>query len=451
MDVSTLDKHGVTNTIEIHINSSLRNKQLYRNQNQYTIEFIENFRNVVGMEIVDARIPKTEYIINSSNNIIKFIFEDDVTQTCEIPFGDYDPNQFSIMFNKLFNNHGVEISLSVYTDQFILKCRRPFTIDLTHTTINNIMGFGDFTTFDVNIPSIQNNLHHTYHTYQSLLNNGGSSIISDMNVIFVQELLPTNTTYLYEIQIPGMFVIDKPHFKHDIQFNIRITSVNGKDIQIVSSPTPLFTFTNLILEGGETYFIHLYFSKKRWDLQNINIPVQSGMNNSYISNNTQDFKKNMKPFETPFDGINMQILFEDKFFSITLPGRFNFHGDNYICMHCNELDVNTTNGITRADNSTFKFCTTLRLCDINSDDDRFVPNLKHPRYFIPIPKIPRLSFTFESIKGQLYDFKGLDHNFTLRLYLINMIQNINEPFITQKENTTEIEAINEHIQYYNID
>lgn len=460
MDISTLSKKGIKNTIEIHIDSSLRDTSLYRYPNEYTIEFIENFKNVVALEIVDAHIPKTEFIINSNNNVIVFRFDNDTTETCEVPIGDYDANQFVNVFNNLFNKLGIRVYNSAQTYQLILISNTYFEIDLIHTTINKVFGFGDFTKRDNKIISINDIAQYTYNIYQPLSTNV-SYIVSDLNKVYIQELHPEKTTHLYKIQIPTMSVKAMNNFINDIEFNICITNHIGEELHTVTSKTPIFLFDKppLLLEGGEVYYVKLFFSKKRWDVHQVNIPVHSEtcIHYTHVVQNTISGKfvlnnsTLLNTFHNPYNAINMEIMFENKLFSITSPGRYNFHGDDYIVMRCVEVDTHTSNGIKREDDTSYIFGTILRLSVLGSNEYKFVPNLKLPQEFAPISKISRLSFRFENIKGDLYDFKGINHNFTIRIYLINMIQNTDDPLFTEQEHEqAQIEAINEHIQYYNV-
>jgi hypothetical protein len=75
MDLSKVEKEHPTKTKQtskhtLIIDSRQRNYSIYPNPNYYLIELVSPYRNVDRIELIAAMLPKTEYNINSDNNLI---------------------------------------------------------------------------------------------------------------------------------------------------------------------------------------------------------------------------------------------------------------------------------------------------------------------------------------------------------------------------------------------
>ena len=67
-DINYLKANSIKQSYTFLIDSSLRDKSLYPKPSEYTIEFSEPFKNVIGIEVLDVTIPKTMYNIDYNNN-----------------------------------------------------------------------------------------------------------------------------------------------------------------------------------------------------------------------------------------------------------------------------------------------------------------------------------------------------------------------------------------------
>lgn len=111
------------------IDSRDRNNDLYPNANNYTLKLDQIVRNVISVELLEATIPNSEYLINASNNTIHFQEVSGTTITAEIDFGNYT-SETTIASNlqTAMNNFGS----STYTVTFTSLTKR-FTIESDRT------------------------------------------------------------------------------------------------------------------------------------------------------------------------------------------------------------------------------------------------------------------------------------------------------------------------------
>ena len=78
-----------SNIIPVIVSVDSRNKDPTQDHNSYTIE-LDEIRDVLSLELTDAQIPISEYVINETNNIIYFEETDGITLLAEMVVGNYD-------------------------------------------------------------------------------------------------------------------------------------------------------------------------------------------------------------------------------------------------------------------------------------------------------------------------------------------------------------------------
>ena len=71
-DISYLKKNSIKQSYTFLIDSKERDRYIYPNPNNYVVEFSTPFKNIIGMEIIDASIPRTMYNIDIENNTIYY-------------------------------------------------------------------------------------------------------------------------------------------------------------------------------------------------------------------------------------------------------------------------------------------------------------------------------------------------------------------------------------------
>jgi hypothetical protein len=64
-------KKKVTSNHTLIVSSTQRDYELYPNSNNYLIDLSQPYKNVEKLELIAVMLPKTEYNINSNNNILK--------------------------------------------------------------------------------------------------------------------------------------------------------------------------------------------------------------------------------------------------------------------------------------------------------------------------------------------------------------------------------------------
>lgn len=88
--------------IPIIVGIDSNNKDETENDNSYRIDFDE-IRDILVIELMDAQIPITEYIVNESNNVVYFEEVGGITLIAEIPPGNYTATDLAIEIESTMN------------------------------------------------------------------------------------------------------------------------------------------------------------------------------------------------------------------------------------------------------------------------------------------------------------------------------------------------------------
>jgi hypothetical protein len=134
-DINYLKANSIKQNYTFLIDSKDRNRDTYPNPNNYLVEFSTPFRNIIGMEIVDASIPRTMYNVDYENNIIYYYIGKDLDDPLIIN-GVSDYNTSYLTVQNTHANAG-----NILTDNSL------YLIDGTYATLSN----------SINIYNIYNN------------------------------------------------------------------------------------------------------------------------------------------------------------------------------------------------------------------------------------------------------------------------------------------------------
>jgi len=80
-DVNYLKANSIKQTYTFLIDSSDRDRTIFPDPNNYVVEFSTPFKNIIGMEIIDASIPRTMYNVDTDNNSIYYYIGKDINDS----------------------------------------------------------------------------------------------------------------------------------------------------------------------------------------------------------------------------------------------------------------------------------------------------------------------------------------------------------------------------------
>ena len=219
--------------------------------------------------------------------------------------------------------------------------------------------------------------------------------------------------------IPGDY-----NFKTFISKFNDLNSINNLDL-FLSETTDPFALTNLIDIYSKSPFI---LDMKRSTLsENLGFDLYPSMNNDnrYLYKKSYMTDDNLiKMFESRQRNVKDKyynnVPHQEYKYIITSPGIVYFIGNKYIILRCPEIEEHLYRSLSYSKNTLglAKF----RVDSIGINSEKLSITKIAVREFHPIGKLSRLTLRFETNKGTLYDFKGINHNIIFAIFYYEPIQ-----------------------------
>lgn len=152
-DIDYLKQNSFKQSYTFIIDSEDRDHYLYPNPNNYTINFTAPFKNVFGLEVVDASVPRTMYNIDKYNNILyyKVLKQNDdeidpesiVYDRVEIETGDYSIARLILELNETLDDLYVESVSNPPDIKNMLRfvSNHMFVLDMNRSSMKGVLGF----------------------------------------------------------------------------------------------------------------------------------------------------------------------------------------------------------------------------------------------------------------------------------------------------------------------
>ena len=210
-DIDFLKQNSKKENYVFMVDSRDRDKIAYPNPSEYVVEFTTPFRHVIGLNVIDASIPRTMYNVDTYNNELKFFIHSsnydlnslslDSFQTATLEPGDYTIQTLQtelttkLAMNLNNNSNLPEINITAtplsnppdVKNRLSFSCPYPFIFDMKNSSIAESLGFDAF----VRVSEYdKTEITRNYDPY--ILNN--YSGITDSNVISSYGLFKINKT-----------------------------------------------------------------------------------------------------------------------------------------------------------------------------------------------------------------------------------------------------------------
>ena len=141
-DISYLKNNSIKQTYTFLIDSKERDRNIYPNPNNYTIQFSSPFKNIIGMEVVDASIPRTMYNIDYENNTIYYYIGTDDNDTF-IKNGVTDTiNCDLVILNSNYDYNQDELNDIVFVNNSLELIDKSYAYIKNYVNIYNIYNIG---------------------------------------------------------------------------------------------------------------------------------------------------------------------------------------------------------------------------------------------------------------------------------------------------------------------
>jgi hypothetical protein len=455
-DVDYLLEHSEKDSITLFVDSSTRDKTSYPDPATYVIEFTEPIKNVYGIDVLDASIPVSMYNIDLHNNVFAF------TQVfLSTGFNDHD---FEIYFEELQDNSVFTTIFNANADGDLLICnqdspgaaqfdmmqqdterivntmssmaymKRNIIVDtgivLTDLSLEQAGLFTEAIPFTyagkvymVNALLPAATIIQTYKDFTIV--NDSILVYYDVIKINAEELqmlvasMADQISYLVDMHINSNYVYleignyDSTSLLQYLGSILKVSAALRNSQSLITSKVPILP-TQINKHGSFDKTLRFKFvSKDRhpfiFDMEKSTCDDALGFA-TFTQQSIPNYYKmlkhrtNKKLFMSIAGGTEFEVTQ-----TIVAPNIVNLMGIRYILLRCPEIENHLLGSFAYGKFSPglgmFKLAAGMDITNLRFD---FVSMIKKP--FHPIGKLSRLTLSFETKTGDVYDFKGVDHN-----------------------------------------
>lgn len=461
-DVDFLKKNSTKQDYIFLVDSKDRNKKSYPTPSEYVVDFSAPFQNVIGINVIDATIPRTMYNIDIYNNTLSFAIFDIPAHSnyhlATLEPGDYSIQSFIVELNTklsmyLNNNSNLPYvsitaaALSTPPDvknKLTFSCPYPFSFDMANSTVAESLGFDEHTvqTETINyIPNGEQIFNSVDKPFASFSNdttfidaNAFDLFEGPRGVIRLERLtepiaqkfyvpFQTNLTRVY-----AALYTDQLSTSNFASFTIQTDNNNTPSGSNIGSGNIAVSFTDGSLSDSSYLSTPLAQDTSYWVVFNSNQNMNLYYNDTLTSSTTLKLYRNNQWIS--LDDTTNQIYYQlsiriqatNDYHKITAPGIYSLVGERYIILRCPEIEDNSFRSLayTKYNLGIAKF----RLGVVGYREERFDYSSVPIREFHPIGRLGRLTLRFQLPDGRLYDFKGVNHTVTFSVRYLEPTANI---------------------------
>jgi hypothetical protein len=482
-DVAFLKENSIKQSYIFLVNSADRDRLAYPTPSEYVVEFTTPFQNVVGMQILHASIPRTMYNVDVRNNTIAFRIYDgaqDVTTLHDsgayvkrdLTPGDYTIQALLVELQRVLrmpvnndpNREESAISVSTTTNspevQSILRftCPHAFVFDMRASTIAETLGFDLYVDaaeaqkpllqrrFDPKpIPSQESKPNYKiFHSVDAPANValGEERTVFDGPRGVVRRLpLTSPVAQQFTLEAPGhltqVFAAlttgdgtvrpgsvarwqvfrdggNQPQGDALASGLIPVSFVDGAlSDQDAPVAAPLGAGTYWLVlsrpspDTGDDVFV--FFNDVPINLRAGDLRVRAGA--EWVLQDTDTGVH----FE-----MSARIVVRDEYHTLVAPGMYSLIGERFVVLRCPEIEENSFRSLAYGRH--FLGLAKFQLGVVGYSESRLDFSSIPLREFHPIGKLSRLTLRFVTASGDLYDFKGINHDITIAIHYYEVVQ-----------------------------
>lgn len=461
-DITYMRRYGVEEAYLLLIDSSQRDKRHDKHPNNYDVVFTTPFRNVVGIDIVTASIPRTQYVIEDNSNTFTYrLLKSTNWTTITMPTGDYAITNLVNVVNTQLAKANSPLTIQAVSSPATIKnkiqiySQVPFVVNMSQSTMRRALGFNEPPTTELAVtgaydmpPNYLDTDQDTFYSNISTSTGTGqvptfsgpqaSEGINQLPVTatrFVrQKFVATSKGAVTQVALYATIQGILP--STDGKLNFVVTDLQGKEFATGTVPVPnppdaglpaylsdTTTSAGLLL-SNETYYLIFYDADMPGDGSDdcynlFSTRLLTADNTQTVSVGTGSSLANVSwsDYEFTSEDTCVGVQVTPPVYQVTSPGLYDLTGERYINVRCSQIEDHMFGarayekynvGMAKIDLGVFGY-----------SDSRFDFSSLPPRRFHPISRLNRLSFRFERLDGSLYNFYGVDHTMVLSVrYLV---------------------------------
>jgi len=469
-DVDYLKQNSIKQSYIFLSDSAERNRVAHPTPSEYVLNFSQPFTNVIGLEVIDASIPRTMYNVDVINNKVAFYIFKTAPATdaappqfkvTEVDIGEYTIQTLLPKLTEALHMHpGDDSSLPEVTitaeslsnppdvrSTVRFTCPYPFALNMPQ---NGTLGTGwmsETLGFDL-LPSIaESRVTPLKRRYEAPWTEGTifKSVDLDPDVALgtertvfegprgvIRNIRFTSPTK----KISQKFTVDANGYLTGIfvAFSSALSEVpSATTVHFAittgatapsASATALASGTIAIsyIDGGLSDATMPALTQPVLLVPSVTYWLVLTCTDSNIGVFYNDVIGEVGGFLTPssIDTADVtyhmaaRVVVSDPYHSIIAPGIFSLVGPRFLLIRCPEIEENSFRSL--AYNKHFIGLAKIRLGVVGYSENRLDYSTVPTREFHPIGRLSRLTLRFTLPDGSLYDFKGVNHTVTFAVH-----------------------------------
>jgi hypothetical protein len=428
-DIQYLQENSQLDSAVVYIDSQQRDRRYYPFPQTYTVSFDTPFKNVVGFDILDASIPTTMWNIDRYNGTLAItgVFTPISTIDMDAKEMYFKEIKNAKSFSRLFERAHITGSLNDNYVIIVNKQQYDTSSIAAAETVTQFFVYLREVQRDTNIKRALKNVPADAYMFTHL-DISYYLPANDPDIVYIEEqnysLIPNENggydiIYFTEINVPETTYVS---IKNNIAYLAEIKNLY-KQIELGN-----YDITSLKAEINNTWqvFDMKFEATAGTDRKQGIFKLTS--NNGFLVINAAigrlikqlGFDTLPTPYERHLyqecpvgDNKNVFAAISDSVYGngyvVVAPGIVNLLGDRYVILRCPEIEdhllgsyayIKSTPGL-----GLFKLAAAQN--DVTHLRFDFVNLVRKP--FHPIGKLSKLTFRFQTQSGDLYDFKGVNH------------------------------------------
>ena len=417
MDVNFINQQAADQSYLFVVDSASRDTTFSANASEYMVAFNWPFENVVGIDLIDASIPRTEYIVDTATNTLQLTY-DSATHTITVPPGDYSLPQLVEVMGPLLPP-GLGIAATTQPAEIVNKVtfsgQAPFAIDVQASTMRRILGLGAPTdTTDAMLVATQATLPSAVTLLAGPLPTASQSVPLDHPIRQVwtasQSGVPvTLTAFANAPAISTSIAV----LVADLQTNTPVatgTLLTGTSSfeQLECTLTPLGAAK--VIQGAQYY-----------------VSLEANLSGAGIfATGTQVDTLVAGEWTGGTDALCMDLEVLPMGFSLPAPCLVDLTGERYLLVRCPEVESLLFRD--RAYEKMHAGLGIVKLAGYGQRNERFdFVSVPSRRLRTPIGKMLAFTIRLEKSDGTLYNTRGVEHHLIMAIHYREMVSQPSMP------------------------
>jgi len=416
------------------IDSAQRDTAHWPTASQFDVTFDTPFQKVYGIDLLSVDVPRTEYLISSSRNVLIFSYGSPSSGSQQhvvtVPEGDYDQSSVLVALNAALaqfpsvNGNVITVASSTpvasLSNRLTFSCQDVFTLYLSASSARLVLGFANPVTSDSTLyaapgwsPGAPDTITTVLSplaaaaTLQVYVNVAPQTSASTLPITAYKSVQQSFTSTYTGIctQVSAVFGSTGKAPTDDIFWTIKDTLGNlcsqgyiQPDLDNFGTfSTGAYQSASATLVAGQTYVLSLQDPS--------NADVSNCITVGYTST-IEDSISLMCGTQTISGSVSATLMVRASTNTVSAPGLLDLTGERYIVLRCLEIEA-AING-SRAFEQFNAGIGLIQLGNYGYSQQAYDYTAYPPRTFQPISALSKMTLSFRKSDGSLYDFKGLN-------------------------------------------